>query len=163
MNLIDKQIEVFKHYGPADQLEMLVEECAELILAIRKFKRNNLSPELINYQIAEEMADTLNVIEQFMLVNPQLGKMIDTIKENKTNRQLKRIMKEASTGRDTILTNIVEDFERNTDYLNCPDCGVETERIYAWGRNNEAILVRCTKCGGVFEAAKIERGAAVNG
>lgn len=79
------------------QLDLLIEECAELIQAICKFKRSKMTMKgfEMNYAIAEEMADVENVIEQFKLTNQELATMIDSIKDNKTSRQMHRIEKEA--------------------------------------------------------------------
>lgn len=156
MDLKEKQLTIIKHYGLDRQLDMLIEECAELIQAICKLQRTKQSPELFNYNLVEEMADVENVIEQFKLDQPKLADLIDSIKDNKTSRQMHRIQKETRTSKDPILINVVEDLERNTDYLNCPDCGVDTERVYSWGKDRASIFVRCERCGTVFETARIK-------
>jgi|LSQX01.3.fsa_nt_gb NTP pyrophosphatase (non-canonical NTP hydrolase) len=96
MDLKGKQLTIIKHYGVDKQLDLLIEECAELIKAICKFKRSKMTMKgfEMNYAIAEEMADVENVIEQFKLTNQELATMIDSIKDNKTNRQMHRIEKE---------------------------------------------------------------------
>lgn len=94
MDLKEKQLVIIQHYGTDKQLNILIEECAELIQAICKLKRNKQSTELLNYNLAEEMADVENVIEQFKLNQPKLADLIDSIKDNKTNRQMHRIQKE---------------------------------------------------------------------
>lgn len=97
MDLKEKQLTIIKHYGVDKQLDLLIEECAELIVAVRKFKRSKLTEKGIefSYNIADEMADVENVIEQFKLDSPALANLIDSIKDNKTNRQMHRIEKEA--------------------------------------------------------------------
>lgn len=92
MDLKEKQIEIIKHYGTDKQLDLLIEECAELIQAICKRKRHNNSNW--DFNMIEEIADVENIIEQFKAVNPVAVELIDSIKDNKTNRQMHRIEKE---------------------------------------------------------------------
>lgn len=90
-----KQLEIIKHYGVGKQIDLLVEECAELIVAVSKFRRariTDLGFEL-NYNLVEEIADVENLIEQIKLDRPEVTRLIETIKETKINRQLHRIMK----------------------------------------------------------------------
>lgn len=89
-----KQLEIIKHYGIGNQMDLLAEECAELIVAVSKFRRTkfaDLEFEL-SYNLVEEMADVENVIEQIKLLIPGAARLIETIKDNKVNRQLHRIM-----------------------------------------------------------------------
>ena len=44
----------------------------------------------------EEVADVENLIEQFKILNPAAMEIIDSIKDNKTSRQMHRIAKEES-------------------------------------------------------------------
>ena len=99
MDLKGKQLTIIKHYGVDKQLDLLIEECAELIQAICKFKRSKMTMKgfEMNYAIAEEIADVENVIEQFKLNQPEMVNLIDSIKDNKTNRQMHRIEKEGRT------------------------------------------------------------------
>lgn len=70
-----KQLRLMDHYGEDQQLEKLVEECAELIQAIMKTK---IDKKLrIDDNVLHEMADVKNLIQQFEL--------------KKVNRQLERI------------------------------------------------------------------------
>lgn len=77
------------HYGKEKQLDMLQEECAELIQAISKYKRNGSTQKII-----EEIADVKIMIEQieYLLL---CGNDVDKIKEIKLERQIERIESEA--------------------------------------------------------------------
>ncbi len=78
-------ISTLKKYGIKFQFEMLVEECAELIVAIHHLnrKRSDTLPVL------EEIADVLLMIEQISLVLDT--SMIDKIKKQKIHRLGERI------------------------------------------------------------------------
>lgn len=74
-------------------LRQYVEECAELILAIQKYKRSlsentNNGDELIH--IAEEIADTEVCKEQLFYCFKEMKDVVDKEKELKVQRQLKR-------------------------------------------------------------------------
>lgn len=98
MDLKDKQLVIINHYGVDKQLEILVEECAELIQVICKSKRFNKASHW-DYNMIEELADVENIIDQFKAANPSLVELIDSIKDNKTNRQMTRIAKEGQYAR----------------------------------------------------------------
>lgn len=51
-----------KIYGKASQIEMIIEECSELIQAIQKFKRNDCKET--RDHVCEEVADVLIMMEQ---------------------------------------------------------------------------------------------------
>lgn len=93
MDLKEKQLAIIQHYGTDKQLDLLIEECGELIQAICKFKRSKLTEKGIewSYNLAEEIADVENVIEQFKLNQPEMVNLINIIKENKASRQMVRI------------------------------------------------------------------------
>lgn len=89
--MIDPRIKIiFNHYGFRHQLSKLKEECLELVEAIDTFEKE----PLMNWtHVEEEMADVLNVIDQFQLRG--FARMrIDEIREMKLERQLTRIAKE---------------------------------------------------------------------
>lgn len=97
--LEQKQKAIIDHYGVDKQLDMLVEECAELIQAIQKYKRYNTEEKDYNsveygWHIMLEMADVENLIEQFKLSNEELAEDIGINKKNKVERQLRRIADE---------------------------------------------------------------------
>ena len=52
----------WKHWGALMQTDMLIEEMAELTLALLKARRNNT---FYTYAVSEEMADVLICLEQF--------------------------------------------------------------------------------------------------
>lgn len=91
--LEQKQKAIIDHYGVDEQLDMLVEECAELIQAICKCKRYGVTGYNIDYlyDVMEEMADVENLIEQINLGNKKYHHTLDKFKNYKVNRQLERI------------------------------------------------------------------------
>lgn len=95
-NIQEQQKEIFFHYGLDRQLDQLTEENAELIQAVCKYKRNfrNLKSSRILGSLIEEMADVENMIEQIKLSDNYVARQVNTIKELKIKRQVKRIEKE---------------------------------------------------------------------
>lgn len=94
--MIDKRLkQIADHYGLDSQLDMLQEECAELIQAASKYKRNG------NYSIIEEIADVYIMLDQVVYLLdkelPEEGEVKYSIswwKKKKISRQLERIEKE---------------------------------------------------------------------
>ena len=86
-----KQLKILKHYGSHKQLNQLVEECAELIIAIQKQKRHDSFG--ISDSAIEEMADVKNLIEQIELHKHYVAEGVKTVKGRKIDRQLERIEK----------------------------------------------------------------------
>lgn len=76
---------IFEHYGIVEQRKQLIQECAELITALTKLDRQN---------IIEEMADVQVMLDQFSINLAGVGKEIEKIKQQKVERQLKRIESE---------------------------------------------------------------------
>ena len=80
-------------WGVSSQLEMMVEECAELIQALQKLKRVNASNEFLiegaTEHICEEIADVEILIEQMRQIFTD--KRIDYHKEQKLFRLRKLI------------------------------------------------------------------------
>ena len=91
-----KQLKIIKHYGMNQQLDILIEELAEVIQAISKYKRNGYSEYAIGYLdlVIEELADVKNLIEQLELNNEYIKKWIEKEIEYKVDRQLKRMEEE---------------------------------------------------------------------
>ena len=80
--------EAFREWGLEKQLDIAIEECAELIQAICKFKRKGGS-ELAS--VAEEIADVEIMIEQMKLMLPgQAGTFEQNVNTWKTHK-LKRL------------------------------------------------------------------------
>lgn len=77
------------HYGYDAQREQFIEECAEAILAAQKCKRHGSKD---NFEaLCGEVADVLIMARQMRLL---IGsKLVDSIIEEKLNRQLERISK----------------------------------------------------------------------
>jgi len=85
--MIGEQIQIFKHYGYEHQLLKLVEEMRELEAVIIN------EPDNVEH-IQEEMADVLNLIDQFMYCCPQWAIQVYKIKDFKVQRQMKRMKQE---------------------------------------------------------------------
>lgn len=68
--MTDEQIKVLKQaidtYGKDAQLDMVIEECSELIKAICKYKRNNVNEYFV--EVLEEAADVRIMLEQIQLL-----------------------------------------------------------------------------------------------
>lgn len=86
-------LETADYFGYEIQSEQLVEECAELIQAVNKYRRARgtgqptaLSKEAAFDNLVEEIADVESMLEQikYLLKIPQV--MIDGIKEVKTEK-----------------------------------------------------------------------------
>lgn len=84
----EKQLSVIEHYGVDNQLDQLIEESAELILAIRKYKRSVLRDPV---GLINELADVLNLIEQIRLKDEFIDNGVSSVKEYKVNREIDRI------------------------------------------------------------------------
>jgi len=84
-------------YGTNAQLEMVVEECAELILAIKKLKRNDRNrKEQVKkfHNFLEELADVEIMLEQMRIIYALSEHKIDSYKKQKLNRLERRLLKE---------------------------------------------------------------------
>ena len=97
-------LQIINHYGVLSQLKQFNEEAYELIEAIRNYEYQYDACEVIGCKeyhiekekehIAEEIADVLNMVEQFMCCYDIDIKDVIEIKHQKINRQLERINKE---------------------------------------------------------------------
>ncbi len=92
----DKIMKIADHYGMESQIDIMQEECAELVQAVSKYKRgkdNDFSHML------EEMADVTIMIEQVLYLldnrmNAEGSSAYNAFYEfidKKLNRQIKRI------------------------------------------------------------------------
>lgn len=89
--LFDSVEKIANYYGVVLQLNMMAEECSELIHAIMKDKRKN---NLESYEnIIEEMADVYLVLHQLIFLLEVDNRIIEIANE-KADRQLKRISEE---------------------------------------------------------------------
>ena len=90
-------MKIADHYGLDSQLDMLQEECVELIQAVSKYKRNG------SCEIVEEMADVFIMLNQVIyLLNKEntavdVDVFIDLWMEKKIRRQLERIESEGDS------------------------------------------------------------------
>ena len=92
---------IAKNYGYDAQSRQLIEEMAELTVALNKYYRVSiLTPERVNFaerielgNIKEEIADVTIMIEQIKYLLQISGTDINQIIEQKLNRQLERIEK----------------------------------------------------------------------
>ena len=79
-------------FGVHAQMNMAIEECAELIQAINKWRRN---PSIGMGNIAEEIADVEIMCSQLRLMLHGLDRSVDEIKESKITRLDNYINKES--------------------------------------------------------------------
>lgn len=80
--------DIKEHYGDEHQLEKAIEECEELIDAIRKHQGSFTNCFVVD--IIDEIADVTVMIEQLKLILDCHGAVEDRI-EYKINRQLERM------------------------------------------------------------------------
>lgn len=92
MDIEEKQLIIFKHYGTDHQLDRLAEESAELIQVIMKLKKYRISERNAEHHnnFLEEMADVLNVVEQLTLAFGVKEEILE-IQEMKLDREIERI------------------------------------------------------------------------
>ena len=95
--------EIASNYGLDKQLNQLNEECAELIVAISKYKRARYDPfetaDLIKQHrtlqnVIEEMADVELMIDQVKYLLPNSQDLVMEVKMQKLLRQKERIKNE---------------------------------------------------------------------
>lgn len=87
---------IIDHYGLANQLNQLMEECAEVIIASNHYLRKRNSEDAGERFVAEtdlkkEIADVLVVLDQIMVRMGMDEEEIKFIEECKINRQISRI------------------------------------------------------------------------
>lgn len=73
---------IYSTYGMQHQKQQLIQELAELIVALTKNDLEN---------IIEEMADVQVMMDQFTIANPIWDKKIENMKIVKARRQLERM------------------------------------------------------------------------
>lgn len=102
----DKRLNLYneaeKYWGKIAQYDQCVEECAELIVAINKYKRKCLYNEYINNpeveeNLVEELADTFMCVEQLIgymgeerlskKLDEKLDKLCSQIEKQKANNK----------------------------------------------------------------------------
>lgn len=77
---------IANHYGLESQLDMLQEECAELIQAVSKYKRAKCTDD----HLAEEIANVHIMLEQIQYLL-ELHKDVNVWVDIKVKRQLQRM------------------------------------------------------------------------
>ena len=82
------QEKVAEYFGIYPQLEQTIEECAELIVAIRKYLRHRGSNNAENLE--EEIADVWNMLYQITYLLGNQEKIHEWLK-NKVDRTINRI------------------------------------------------------------------------
>lgn len=93
-------LEIITHYGLTAQLDQLIEECAELIQAINKFKRSGGKGQPIKADRTEALTNLLEEIADVEVMLDQIKAFmseesnINNIKNKKVQRQLNRIKEE---------------------------------------------------------------------
>lgn len=80
--MYSKLEKIFNHYGYSHQQKKLIEECSELIRAVAREDDENF---------IEELADVSVLTEQFLNHFPKYKEKFLKIKQEKIDRQLKRI------------------------------------------------------------------------
>ena len=84
-------------YGAEAQIEQLIEECSELILALQKYKRERRSQLFIQEQtisdVNSELADVLIMCEQsrFIFQNDEIDQWVERKIERQRERMKKRL------------------------------------------------------------------------
>lgn len=82
-------IEIAEHHGIDNQLEQTVEELAELIVAVKKYKRYSGNPTVYR-NLIEEIADVEIMLEQLIYLL-DIGTSVDDVATLKVHRELQRI------------------------------------------------------------------------
>lgn len=89
---MDKTIrEIADYYGLDSQCRQCGEECAELIVALSKLRRDDTGASCAKYDVAEEIADVSIMIMQIMYLLDIPNEQVDEIFEEKLKRERDRI------------------------------------------------------------------------
>ena len=97
-DVLNKIMQIVKHYSKASQMGIAQEECAELIQAISKVRRKGETEDTLDH-LAEEIADVRIVCCQLSGIFGVTDK-VNQYELDKLDRQLKRI-KEGDTAYET--------------------------------------------------------------
>lgn len=87
MILTDVGYKAVKHYGAEHQVDIAIEECAELIQALCHFKRKRMNQD----EVCEEIADVYISLLSLREIFPQI--LIDQMMDEKSERLLRRIQR----------------------------------------------------------------------
>jgi NTP pyrophosphatase (non-canonical NTP hydrolase) len=91
MKIDERIFKIADHYGVNSQLDILQEECAELIQAVSKYRRTNDPNVFDRMHLEEEIADVEIMIAQIKYLMKLSEKDIRGIKDTKLERQLERM------------------------------------------------------------------------
>ena len=97
MKIDERIIKIADHYGVNSQLDILQEECAELIQAVSKYRRTNDPNIFDRMHLEEEVADVEIMIAQIKDLMKLSEKDIRGIKDTKLERQLERMREDDNT------------------------------------------------------------------
>lgn len=97
MKIDERIIKIADHYGVNSQLDILQEECAELIQAVSKYRRTNDPNIFDRMHLEEEVADVEIMIAQIKYLMRLSEKDIRGIKDTKLERQLERMREDDNT------------------------------------------------------------------
>ena len=87
----DNEKRVADYYGLDAQINQSMEEMAELIQALNKFRRSNGTKPLILNDVIEEIADVEIMLDQLKYLLHISQKRVDGVKDYKVNRAILRI------------------------------------------------------------------------
>lgn len=89
---IDELIkQIADYYGVDSQSRQCSEECAELIVALSKLRRDDVGPHCAIYNVAEEIADVTIMIMQMMYLLDIPDQQIKDIIDEKLWRKIDEI------------------------------------------------------------------------
>lgn len=89
---IDESIkQIADYYGVDSQSRQCSEECAELIVALSKLRRDDVGPHCAIYNVAEEIADVTIMIMQMMYLLDIPDQQIKDIIDEKLWRKIDEI------------------------------------------------------------------------
>lgn len=93
--IINKDLlnEAINKWGVDAQIEMIEEECIELILALKRLKRNRGNKEEKLLDVVDEIADVRIIIEQAIILFNDPNNIIQERIDFKMNRLKERLKK----------------------------------------------------------------------
>lgn len=83
--------QIADYYGLDSQSRQCSEECAELIVALSKLRRDDVGPCCAIYNVAEEIADVTIMIMQMMYLLDIPDQQIEDIIDEKLERTINEI------------------------------------------------------------------------
>lgn len=83
--------QIADYYGLDSQSRQCSEECAELIVALSKLRRDDVGPHCAIYNVAEEIADVTIMIMQMMYLLDIPDQQIEDVIDEKLERTINEI------------------------------------------------------------------------